>query len=285
MKPAAITFFFILLFTLRVQSQTEIHIPDSLNIQIVTMNDGTKLQGRTVEISSSEIRFETSFGLYTIAREKISTIKEIPISLLSDGEYWFENPNATRLFFGPTAYTLKKNDGYIADYYLFFPTIAYGITDNITIAGGLSIFPGIDFNKQIFYLAPKIGYATSEDFSFAVGALFIQPPDANSTIGVMYGVGTYGNPYESISLGFGYGYSGNTFAKKPMVMLGGEKRISKKFAVVSENWIFPEIDVPIVSYGIRFFGESLSVDFAFITALEDDFLFPGIPYVDFAYKF
>jgi opacity protein-like surface antigen len=288
MKPAALTFFTIVLFTLRVQSQTDIHIPDSLHIQIITMSDGTKLQGRTLEIFSSEIRFETSFGMCTLAKEKISNVEEIPLSLLTNGEYWFENPNATRLFFGPTAFTLKQSKGYIADYYVFFPAIAYGITDDITIAGGSSIFPGIDFDEQIFYVAPKIGLATSENLSLAAGALLIQlPNDINkhSTIGVIYGVGTYGNTNESITLGIGYGYSEKTFTDKPMVMLGGEKRISKNFAFVSENWMFPDINAPMVSYGIRFFGESLSVDFAFVTPVDENFLFPGIPYIDFAYTF
>ncbi len=56
-------------------------------------------------------------------------------------------------------------------------------------------------------------------------------------------------------------------------------------ALVSENWIFPGVDVPVVSYGFRFFGEKMAVDLALFNVLDDDAIFPGIPYVDFVWNF
>ena len=35
---------------------------------------------------------------------------------------------------------LKKGEGYFSDYELFFPGIAYGVTDNVTIGGGFGSF-------------------------------------------------------------------------------------------------------------------------------------------------
>ena len=70
-----------------------------------------------------------------------------------------------------------------------------------------------------------------------------------------------------------------------MLMLGGEKRLSKRTALVTENWLSPGVDQPLVSYGIRFFGEKLSVDLALITPLGADYIFPGMPYIDFVFHF
>jgi hypothetical protein len=70
-----------------------------------------------------------------------------------------------------------------------------------------------------------------------------------------------------------------------MVMVGGEQRLSHRFAIVSENWIFPEVDNPLVSLGIRFFGEKLAVDLALINFIGETEIFPGIPYIDFIYNF
>ena len=72
---------------------------------------------------------------------------------------------------------------------------------------------------------------------------------------------------------------------KPMLMLGAEKRLLKHLALVTENWLFPGIDQPLGSYGIRLFGEKLSVDLAFLTPLGEDYFFPGLPYIDFVFHF
>ena len=93
----------------------------------------------------------------------------------------------------------------------------------------------------------------------------------------------------SITAGFGYGfvyyYDDSATTDKPMLMLGAEKRLSKRTALVTENWLSPGADQPLVSYGIRIFGENLSVDLAFLTPLGADYLFPGIPYIDFVSHF
>jgi hypothetical protein len=54
---------------------------------------------------------------------------------------------------------------------------------------------------------------------------------------------------------------------------------------VSENWVLPGMDQPLISYGIRFFNEKLSVDLGFLNTIGDGMLFPGIPYIDFVVKF
>ncbi|MCZ6819631.1 MAG: hypothetical protein O7G31_09090, partial [Calditrichaeota bacterium] len=69
------------------------------------------------------------------------------------------------------------------------------------------------------------------------------------------------------------------------IMLGFERRTSRRTAFVSENWIFPGVDNPLISYGFRFFGEKIAVDLAFVNILGEDAIFPGIPYVDFIYNF
>ena len=82
------------------------------------------------------------------------------------------------------------------------------------------------------------------------------------------------------------------FQKNPMITLCGTARISRKIAFVTENWIIPYTSnsgqkyTPVFSYGLRFFGETLSVDLAFINNKEIfEILFTGIPFVAFAVKY
>ena len=121
------------------------------------------------------------------------------------------------------------------------------------------------------------------------GALVTKLSVVRYNAGILYGVGTYGTTETSITAGFGYGFvyddDDSDTTDKPMLMLGGEKRLSKRTALVTENWLSPGVDQPLVSYGIRFFGEKLSVDLALITPLGADYIFPGMPYIDFVFHF
>jgi hypothetical protein len=74
-------------------------------------------------------------------------------------------------------------------------------------------------------------------------------------------------------------------AEKPLVIIGGEARLSQGIALVSENWVLPGVDEEIISYGIRFFGRKLSIDLAMIATIEESFNFPGFPYIDFVVNF
>ena len=99
------------------------------------------------------------------------------------------------------------------------------------------------------------------------------------------GVGTYGSPDRSVTFGFGYGMVDTDFADKPMIVLGGEQRLSRRIAFVTENWILPGLENVVISYGLRFFWEKLTVDPAFLKIAGSDAIVPGIPYLDFVYNF
>ena len=259
-----------------------LEIPDVDHLQILTTHDGSTMIGRIVEIHEEEIQFQTDFGTTMILISKVKEIRLVPRSAMRNGKYWFPNPNSTRLFFAPTARQLKKGAGYFSDYYLFFPGISYGVTDHITVGGGISLFPGVDMNEQLFYFTPKVGISASENFHLAAGLLLAKVPD-EVTAGIVYGVGTYGGTNSHLTAGFGYGFVDGDVEQKPMVMVGGEHRLSRHMAFVTENWIFPGVDQPLVSGGIRFLGEKLSVDLALFTLLGED---TGvIPYVDFVFNF
>jgi len=272
-----------------IEIRESLRIPDSTHVQILITGDGSQNIGRIIEIGEDEIQFETDIGVLTVAISKIREIREISTSQVDEKKDWFVNPNTTRLYFMPTAYTLKKGEGYFADYYLFFPMVAYGFTDWFTLGGGFSILPTTDIGTQIFYFMPKFRITSSEQFSMSAGALLIKVPDFGDDdsplVGILYSVGTVGKPDANFTFGAGFGFVGDDFADKPMVTLGAEKRLSNRVSFVTENWIFPGVDQPLISYGVRLMGEKMSVDLALFNTIGDDMLFPGFPYVDFVFSF
>ncbi|HUQ18280.1 MAG TPA: hypothetical protein VM099_01595, partial [Gemmatimonadaceae bacterium] len=123
----------------------QIRVVDSTSIQIITLSDKSTLVGRVAAIRGDSVDFQMGVGRVTLAIADIREVKERGAAVMHDGQYWFPNPNYTRLFFAPSGQMLKKGEGYFADYELFFPGFAYGITDNFSVGGGVSLFPaGLD---------------------------------------------------------------------------------------------------------------------------------------------
>src|SRR5262245_9767297 len=81
------------------------------------------------------------------------------------------DPNYSRLLFAPTGRPLKKGDGYFSDYELVFPGVAVGVTDNFSIAGGVSIIPGLRLDRQVLYVSPRLGWNIGEKAAVSVGAI------------------------------------------------------------------------------------------------------------------
>ncbi len=262
-----------------------VRVVDSSKIQIITIQDGSSVVGRISAVRADSVDFDTKMGRVSIAIPDIRELVETDASRMRSGQYWFPNPNTTRLFFAPTGQMLKKGEGYFSDYQLFFPGVAYGVTDNVSVGGGVSLFPaGLD--EQVYYLTPKVGGSLGENVHLAVGALFVGfmggGPDA--TGGVGYGVGTLGDGDGSVTLGLGYGFAGGEIESRPVAMAGGEKRVSRRIALVTENYLLPVSENNVVySFGIRFMGERLTTDLAIFNVSGSNII--GLPFVDFVFKF
>ncbi len=263
------------------RTRERLRVVDSTRIQVITMRDGSSLVGRIVSVRADTVDFQMGIGRVPVAVKDIRAISETDSGRMHAGQYWFPNPNATRLFFAPTGQMLKKGEGYFADYELFFPGFAYGVTDNVSIGGGVSIFPtGID--EQVYYLTPKVGMSFGEQVHLAAGLLFAGTQ--GGTGGVGYGVGTFGDGDASATIGLGYGFAGGKIERKPVAMLGGEKRISRRIALVTENYLLPISDDNLVySFGVRFMGEKLTTDLAIFNVVGSGVI--GLPYVDFVFRF
>lgn len=273
-------------------SSDKLRVPEADRTQIITLRDGSSLTGRITEVGESEIKFSSQVGEVTIQIDQIEDIEEFSNTRIKGGKYWFPNPNQTRLYFGPTGRTLEKGQGYFSDLLLFFPSVTYGITNNISIGGGITIFPGVDFDKQLIYIFPKVGIKPSENVALAGSILILRIPQFDDDLveepdvaGIAFGTGTFGTEDLSFTGGVGYGYVEDDFADKPAVLLGGEWRFSRRLSFVTENWVFPGVEDALISYGLRFFGESLSADLGLFTSTDADAPQPGIPLVSFTYNF
>jgi hypothetical protein len=277
---------------------------------LIRTTDGRTLVGTIVSVGKEHIAVESPLlGSISIPPEAITDFR---LNL----KIHFPNPNATRYFFAPSAFMLPKGEGYYQNTYILMNSINYGLTEKFTLAGGV-ILP------FWFYVTPKFGLQLSEHLAAACGLFYatsiILDRGMDMGLGIGYGMLTAGGREYNITVACGYGYSriGRNWdlTKYPIVMLGGMKRISPRFSLVTENWAvsskfmqervtgyvtdewggtYPVTDMVwngtykyngIVSLGLRWMTEKISFDLALVLPVNimDQFLI--LPYLDFFYKF
>lgn len=244
--------------------------------------------GVVESMTAAELRLTTDGGItMTIPRDQVRVIES-----MSGRKFAGVDPNPTRLLIGPTARSIGNGNGYAALYELFFPFVAVGAGDVLTLAGGISLIPGAP--GQLIYAAPKATVWTSDGVDLAVGgfagAFFGLDGDESPIFGIGYAVGTFGSRESAVTVGVAQGYADGN-ASNVFGLLGGEHQIGNRTKLISENYVFSVGGgvQAVLSGGVRFFGDRLSTDFALFTTSEiitgDVGGFPFVPYLGFATTF
>lgn len=264
---------------------------DTSQRQLIRLRDGSTVLGRITQSWGDSARVESMAGTFVVRRANVASVKVVPASSIHDGRYWPDDPNSTRLFFGPTARMLKKGEGYIANHWLFFMDGYGGVTDRFTLGGAMSLFPSDNFLKNnVYFLSPKVGITQGERFNTAAGVWIDGAPFSDelgsvNSFGIAYGVATWGGLNGAFTLGGGYGFAEGKLARNPMLMVGGTKRLSRRLTFVTENWLAPNVDQPLVSFGLRTHGEGISWDMGFITVIGTGESTILVPWFGAAWKF
>jgi hypothetical protein len=281
---------------------------------ILTTNDDKIFSGLLVSQNEKEVTLKTeSLGNLTISNTKIKDLKIVEKDQIVNGKYFFPNPHPTRYFFGPSAIPLNKGEGYFQNAWILANSVQYGVTDHFSVGGGMVI-------PFLFFITPKFGYKVA-DYVHVGGGLIIASTiskEANFGVGAAYGSVTLGTNENNFTINAGWGAvkeetsvynsqtsttdesSAWTLSKRPMFTFSGMARIARKFAVVSENWVFSTKDEnynswtglstytykyhTVLSAGFRFLSEKNSFDFGLaVPVIEESTI--GIPYLDYVFKF
>jgi len=256
---------------------------DSTKVVSLRLTDGSELTGRVVAVDDTSLTLLTfAAARVLLPRGSIASWRALAGRVTSTG-FRRADPNTSRLFFSPTGRTLPRGSGYFADYYLFLPVAAFGVTDRVMLSGGMSIIPGL--SSQLFYVAGKVGVYDSPDAALAVGGFWATVPDeSDGSLGMGYLVTTLGSDDHAVTLLAGYPFTTRQVAREPLFVVGGETRIASRSKLMAEVWKLPqENNVPAL-FGLRWFGDRLAVGFGLVYVIGPDKIegWPFVPWVDFA---
>lgn len=255
---------------------------DSTTVVSLRLTDGSQLTGRVVAGDDTSMTLLTfAAARVTLPHRSISSWRPQAGRRTAAG-FEHADPNTSRLFFAPTARTLPRGSGYFADYYLFFPVAAFGVSDRVMLSGGMSVIPGL--SSQLIYVAGKVGVVRSPTAAFALGGFWATVPDEpGASLGMGYAVTTLGSDDHAVTLMGGYPFTTEALAPEPLFVVGGETRIGGRSKFLAELWKLPEENNVPALFGLRWFGDRLAVGFGFIYVVGSGVDgWPFVPWVDFA---
>ena len=283
---------FALLLLLAIPGQTQTPQPADRALVSIVLADGTQIQGTILQQDETHIHLTTSSGL-EVKVPRVSIVSMRKINNSYSGGFTRSDPNYSRLMFAPTGRPLRRGEGYWSNYYVFFPGVAYGLTERLSMTAGLSIFPGATLGNQVISLAPKIALYENSDFALSAGTLYMSFAGEVGG-GMAFLAASKGYPDKSFTIGLGLGYIDENdepvdFAAHPVILLGGSMRLSDGLALISENWIITGEGLgpgeQPLGIALRFFGRSLAVDLGAI--IVGEILTEGfpIPWLSCVYHF
>lgn len=259
-------------------------------VKIVTL-DGAEYVGQIARESDTGITLTTPAGInIDIPRESVKSIKPFEGKIVGQ-KIFRPDPNKSRYLFAPSAFAIESGKGYCRDFCLFFPSINYGITNNISLQAGVIWFPGMPIADTPIFAAAKITLLQRDKLALAGGIEYFRIPlfDQGFGMGFFFGTATVGDRFNHGSVSLGWGYveeKGNWHvAEKPIIVLAGNKRMTDNLALITENWILPqaELDAIPLSLAVRFFGKKIAVDLGGIFVLKSEGA--PTPILDFTYHF
>lgn len=247
----------------------------------LVLNDGSRIYGQIEAESDVEIVFRTAAGAVVHApRSQVVSLKPVAGRMIQ-GEFRRDDPNSTRLLFGPTGRAIPRGQTYLGVYEVLVPFVQVGVTNQFSIGGGTPLIFETDGWQRLYWLTPKLQVYSDGRTHASVGVFQGFAGGDGDSAGIAYGVVTHDTDGGAFTVGAGMGYTSEG-DRGGVLMLGGESSARRNIKFITENYFWRS--AVVTSGGCRFFGEHLSADLAIAVAFGEDSTF-AFPVVNFVYRF
>lgn len=250
----------------------------------IETNDGNEFIGKIISRDGEKIILQTdNFGEITITLLSIRRMERIEKLQMIDGKVWLDNPQATRYFWAPNGYGLKKGEAYYQNVWIFFNQVSVGVSDNFSIGAGmvpLFIFGGA---PTPVYVTPKFSIPVVKDkFNVGAGVLAgVVIGEEGSSFGIAFGSATIGSRDKNLTVGLGYGFAGGEMSSTPVINISGMIRTGPRGYVLTENYLIGNEGelVGLISLGGRTIIKRISLDYGGFIPFGDIGTFIIIPWL------
>ncbi|MDZ7608064.1 MAG: hypothetical protein U5K79_21365 [Cyclobacteriaceae bacterium] len=243
---------------------------------LIETTDGNEFMGYILGRDEVKITFYSEkFGSIDIPISLVNNIEKIDPDKLTEKGYMFENPQATRYFFAPNGYGLRKGEAYYQNLWIMYNQFSFGVTDNFSL--GVGTVPVFLFGVQALpiWITPKFSIPIVENkVNLGIGVFagkVISLEELSEALGIFYGTATFGSRDTNLSIGLGYGFAGENLSKTPIINVSGMVRTSTKTYFLTENYLLGGENTTIVlSMGGRSIIKRISLDYGGFIPLSED---------------
>ena len=193
-----------------------------------------EFQGLLISVSEDRVEIQNGEGqIISVAADQI--IEVLVIDPTRRRDTYFQDAAANKLILMPVGFPMDGGELHVADQEIVAVSASYGVTDNFSLWGGLSI-PGAILNARYgVAIGEKVGMSAG---SF-VGVAFIDP---GALVLLPYVITSVGSPNQNLTLGVG-GVFYSWDPKVEFYTVGGAAAIAGKIvlsqtaSIITENWI------------------------------------------------
>jgi hypothetical protein len=231
-----------------------------------------------------------TMGKVSILRNKIRRIQPLTAAIIRTDELWMGNPNYHRNIMTPTAMPLRPHEGQVRNTDILFTAATYGMNKHWSAEVGFDLTSLLTISQpNLFYIMPQyhkqVGQKSYIAFGTFIGVhgetsrlvadtIFGTTTTIKTTVMdlVPFTTFTYGTTENNLTFGVGYRFVDGKLRQNPVVMVGGQYRLSR-------NWMFvgevmnqklsaglrdpdnPEVLFPIINVGVRYLTRRYVFDF------------------------
>ena len=262
----------------------------------VLLRDGQELAGEVTARDATHVTLRIGQGQEVqLPLSAIASIEETEARVDATGEVHWPDPSRTRYLYAPSAMMLKRGEGYFSQKELLFSSVAYGVTDHVTVLAG-SALPLWFADAPNFILGAKVGFSPAPSLHVAAGIESLVLPGTGGFVGgLAFGSVTLGGEAAHVTVSGGpilYTLAGEEDRVGPaIVTLSGNVRVAPRLALVAENWIVPSAGsgstlLMANAFALRVIGRRLTVDVgAMVLSSNFDAVPVPVPWLDFTYNF
>ncbi|MBL7951354.1 MAG: hypothetical protein JNM62_06505 [Flavobacteriales bacterium] len=185
------------------------------------------------------------------------------------------NTYGSHYFVSFSAIPLKKNTGFYKNTMVSLNTVAYGLTQNLSVAGSLDLVSLIRARSggpvysgrmqvcgsvsELVHLGASVTYLNTR---VPIGVETPEGVDVPPGFATALGMVTIGNKDNQLTVAAGIMHNGQDLGRGPLLNINGGMRVFANVMFITEHWIFSDPDRSFLahSYGIRIIGNDLAMD-------------------------
>ncbi len=201
-----------------------------LQLRISTESDAT-FQGILYSITDEFVLIQDPDGqIITLRRAAITKVLLIASDL--DEKAYYQDSASNRLLVIPTGFPMEPGEFHIADQEVAAVTMSYGVNENFSVWGGISI-PGA-------LVSARYIWKTGDNAALSVGSFAGLSWIDFTGLLIPYSVFSIGAPENNFTIGSGavFTFDNDDFSFDAAILALGRKWVlSDTTAIVTENWI------------------------------------------------